>query len=97
MIVDEVHERNIDTDFLLSILRDLLPRRPDLRLILMSATMNADLFVNYFSYVLPPVMLTPSDRTNRCADVGHLDVHRAQCWTFLDSRTLWTATSWRMP
>lgn len=51
MIVDEVHERNIDTDFLLSILRDLLPRRPDLHLILMSATMNADLFVNYFSYV----------------------------------------------
>ncbi|TYZ67311.1 hypothetical protein PybrP1_002952, partial [[Pythium] brassicae (nom. inval.)] len=51
IIVDEVHERNIDTDFLLSILRDLLPTRPTLRLILMSATMNADLFVNYFSSV----------------------------------------------
>lgn len=51
VIVDEVHERNIDTDFLLSILRDLLPKRPDLRLILMSATMNSSLFVNYFSYV----------------------------------------------
>ncbi|TMW64738.1 hypothetical protein Poli38472_011618 [Pythium oligandrum] len=49
VIVDEVHERNVDTDFLLSILRDLLPQRPDLRLILMSATMNAELFVNYFS------------------------------------------------
>ena len=49
MIVDEVHERNVDTDFLLSVLRDLLPQRPDLRLILMSATMNAELFVNYFT------------------------------------------------
>jgi HrpA-like RNA helicase len=49
VIVDEVHERNVDTDFLLSVLRDLLPQRPDLRLILMSATMNAELFVNYFS------------------------------------------------
>ncbi|CAH0474125.1 unnamed protein product [Peronospora belbahrii] len=49
VIVDEVHERNVDTDFLLSILRDLLPQRPDLRIILMSATMNSELFVNYFS------------------------------------------------
>uniref|UniRef100_A0AAV1SZW2 RNA helicase n=1 Tax=Peronospora matthiolae TaxID=2874970 RepID=A0AAV1SZW2_9STRA len=49
VIVDEVHERNVDTDFLLSILRDLLPQRPELRVILMSATMNSDLFVNYFS------------------------------------------------
>lgn len=52
VIVDEVHERNIDTDFLLSVLRDLLPYRPELRVILMSATMNAELFVKYFSYVL---------------------------------------------
>lgn len=36
------------TDFLLIVLKDLLPRRPDLRLILMSATLNADLFSNYF-------------------------------------------------
>lgn len=35
-------------DFLLIVLKDLLPRRRDLRLILMSATLNADLFSNYF-------------------------------------------------
>lgn len=35
-------------DFLLIVLKDLLPRRQDLRLILMSATLNADLFSNYF-------------------------------------------------
>ncbi|KAL4155820.1 hypothetical protein PRNP1_007921 [Phytophthora ramorum] len=51
VIVDEVHERNVDTDFLLSILRDLLPQRPELRVILMSATMNSELFVQYFSSI----------------------------------------------
>lgn len=36
------------SDFLLIVLKDLLPRRPDLRLILMSATLNAELFSSYF-------------------------------------------------
>jgi len=48
VIVDEVHERSEESDFLLMILRDTLPLRPDLRIILMSATVNADLFSNYF-------------------------------------------------
>ncbi|XP_019153740.1 PREDICTED: DExH-box ATP-dependent RNA helicase DExH1 isoform X2 [Ipomoea nil] len=48
LLVDEIHERGMDEDFLLIILRDLLPRRPDLRLILMSATINAELFSKYF-------------------------------------------------
>lgn len=48
LAVDEIHERGMNEDFLLIILRDLLPRRPDMRLILMSATINADLFSKYF-------------------------------------------------
>lgn len=48
LLVDEIHERGMNEDFLLIILRDLLPRRPDLHLILMSATINADLFSKYF-------------------------------------------------
>jgi len=36
------------SDFLLIVLKDLLPRRRDLRLVLMSATLNAELFSNYF-------------------------------------------------
>lgn len=36
------------SDFLLIVLKDLLPRRPDLKLILMSATLNAELFSSYF-------------------------------------------------
>ncbi|CAA0822531.1 RNA helicase family protein [Striga hermonthica] len=48
LLVDEIHERGMNEDFLLIILRDILPRRPDLRIILMSATINADLFSKYF-------------------------------------------------
>ncbi|KAA8518450.1 hypothetical protein F0562_015924 [Nyssa sinensis] len=48
LLVDEIHERGMNEDFLLIILRDLLPQRPDIRLILMSATINADLFSKYF-------------------------------------------------
>ncbi|KAJ3413929.1 ATPdependent RNA helicase [Chytridiales sp. JEL 0842] len=49
VIVDEVHERSLDSDFLLVILKDLLPRRPDFRLILMSATIDSSTFASYFS------------------------------------------------
>ncbi|XP_054820957.1 DExH-box ATP-dependent RNA helicase DExH1 isoform X2 [Prosopis cineraria] len=49
LMVDEIHERGMNEDFLIIILHDLLPRRPDLRLILMSATINADLFSKYFT------------------------------------------------
>ncbi|CAI0400616.1 unnamed protein product [Linum tenue] len=48
VIVDEIHERGMNEDFLLIVLKDLLPRRPDLRLVLMSATLNAELFSSYF-------------------------------------------------
>lgn len=49
VFIDEVHERSLDTDFLLALLRDALPTLPALKIILMSATLNADTFVNYFS------------------------------------------------
>ncbi|PIN17878.1 ATP-dependent RNA helicase A [Handroanthus impetiginosus] len=48
VIVDEIHERGMNEDFLLIVLKDLLPRRPELKLILMSATLNAELFSSYF-------------------------------------------------
>lgn len=49
IIVDEVHERNLETDFLLLILRNMLRENKKLKIILMSATMNATLFQDYFS------------------------------------------------
>ncbi|CAI9295461.1 unnamed protein product [Lactuca saligna] len=48
VIVDEIHERGMNEDFLLIVLKELLPRRPELKLILMSATLNAELFSSYF-------------------------------------------------
>nr|XP_043640273.1 DExH-box ATP-dependent RNA helicase DExH3 [Erigeron canadensis] len=48
VFVDEIHERGMNEDFLLIVLKELLPRRRDLRLILMSATLNAELFSNFF-------------------------------------------------
>lgn len=49
IVVDEVHERSLDTDFLLSIIRDVLYQRRDLKLILMSATLDAASFRDYFT------------------------------------------------
>ncbi|KAI4172524.1 MAG: hypothetical protein LQ346_008593, partial [Caloplaca aetnensis] len=49
VVIDEVHERSLDTDFLLILLRDILPKRRDLKMILMSATLDAAVFENYFS------------------------------------------------
>ncbi|XP_058136471.1 LOW QUALITY PROTEIN: probable ATP-dependent RNA helicase DHX34 [Dasypus novemcinctus] len=57
LIVDEVHERHLHNDFLLGILRRLLPRRPDLKVILMSATINISLFSSYFGSA--PVVQVP--------------------------------------
>ncbi|PWA60265.1 RNA helicase HrpA [Artemisia annua] len=48
VIMDEIHERGIDEDFLLTVLKEMLPHRPELRLVLMSATLNAELFSSYF-------------------------------------------------
>ncbi|KAK9814740.1 hypothetical protein WJX72_010718 [[Myrmecia] bisecta] len=48
IVVDEIHERDRFADFLLILLRDILPQQPHLRLILMSATLHIDLFSQYF-------------------------------------------------
>ncbi|GMH15707.1 hypothetical protein Nepgr_017548 [Nepenthes gracilis] len=48
IIVDEIHERDWHSDFMLAILRDLLPLHPHLHLVLMSATLDAERFSQYF-------------------------------------------------
>ena len=48
IFVDEVHERSLDTDFLLALLRDVLKARRDLKVVLMSATLEASIFSDYF-------------------------------------------------
>jgi ATP-dependent helicase HrpA len=48
IIIDEAHERSLNIDFLLGYLKQLLPRRPDLKLIVTSATLDADRFARHF-------------------------------------------------
>ena len=48
IVVDEVHERGLHTDFLLTLLRRLTNNRPDLRVVLMSATVDPSAFQEYF-------------------------------------------------
>ena len=48
LILDEAHERSLNIDFLLGYLKTLLPRRPDLKLLISSATLEADRFSAYF-------------------------------------------------
>ncbi len=48
LIIDEAHERSLNIDFLLGYIRQLLPRRPDLKLIITSATLDADRFARHF-------------------------------------------------
>ncbi|OXJ03458.1 MULTISPECIES: ATP-dependent RNA helicase HrpA [Burkholderia] len=48
LIIDEAHERSLNIDFLLGYLKEMLPRRPDLKLIVTSATIDADRFARHF-------------------------------------------------
>uniref|UniRef100_A0A8C9F594 RNA helicase n=1 Tax=Pavo cristatus TaxID=9049 RepID=A0A8C9F594_PAVCR len=48
VVLDEIHERNLQSDVLMSIIKDLLNVRLDLKVILMSATLNAEKFSEYF-------------------------------------------------
>jgi ATP-dependent helicase HrpA len=48
IIIDEAHERSLNIDFLLGYLKQLLPRRPDLKLVITSATIDAERFAVHF-------------------------------------------------
>ena len=49
LILDEVHERDLETDFLMALAKIIVRHRPDLKLVLMSATMNTKAFSTYFN------------------------------------------------
>lgn len=57
LVLDEVHERSIDSDFLLIVLRTLLLSRPDLKVVLMSATVDAQRFSAYLDNA--PIISVP--------------------------------------
>ncbi len=55
LIIDEAHERSLNIDFLLGYLKQLLPRRRDLKLIITSATLDADRFARHFDATMVEV------------------------------------------
>lgn len=57
IILDEIHERHLDTDFLLGVMKCLLMQRSNVKIVLMSATINIDLFRNYFIGKAPVIQV----------------------------------------
>ncbi len=49
IIIDEAHERSLNIDFIMGYLKRLLPKRPDLKVIITSATLDTERFANYFA------------------------------------------------
>jgi ATP-dependent helicase HrpA len=64
LIIDEAHERSLNIDFLLGYLCQILPRRPDLKIIVTSATIDADRFAKHFQSIHGPApVIMVSGRT----------------------------------
>ena len=71
LIVDEAHERSLNIDFLLGYLRQLLPRRPDLKVVITSATIDADRFARHFAAAGAPAPVIEVSGRNYPVEVRH--------------------------
>lgn len=77
VVIDEVHERSLDTDFLLVLLRDVLSKRRDLKVILMSATLDATVFEDYFKQSSSVGKVNIEGRTYPVEDIYLDDIVRS--------------------
>ena len=68
IIIDEAHERSLNIDFLLGYLRQILPRRPDLKVIVTSATIDAERFARHFASARREPGDAPSGGSDRPQD-----------------------------
>ena len=60
MMIDEAHERTLHTDVLFGLVKDIARFRPDLKLLISSATLDAEKFSDYFDYA--PIFKIPGRR-----------------------------------
>jgi len=60
MMIDEAHERTLHTDILFGLVKDIARFRPDLKLLISSATMDAEKFSEYFDFA--PIFKVPGRR-----------------------------------
>ena len=71
LIIDEAHERSLNIDFLLGYLRQILPQRPDLKVVVTSATIDAERFAKHFE----GIRLAPGRPKPGAAPSGGSDPH----------------------
>jgi len=67
LMIDEAHERTLNIDFILGLVKDILPHRPELKVIISSATLNPKAFSDYFDgcpIVTIETPVYPTDREN---------------------------------
>jgi len=91
IVIDEVHERDLNTDFALTLLRPLLAKNSNIRVILMSATASPEVFVDYFRSssvpsIVDPIVLSIPGRTfpvsiNWLSECEKFAGTRLQGWT----------------
>jgi hypothetical protein len=72
VIVDEAHERSLDIDLLLGLLKKVLLVRPEFKLVIMSATIKKELFINYF-YNAPYIHIDKTLQDNNLVTIKYLD------------------------
>ena len=84
IIVDEAHERSLNIDFILGILKQLLDRRPDLKILITSATIDTEKFANHFNkapviqvagraFPVETRYLPPESIADDAEEVSHID------------------------
>lgn len=85
VMIDEVHERDVDTDFLLVVVRELLNHHPSLRVVVMSATLDASVFTRWeslepfeISVALPVILVAMYSETEPLVK-AEIDVDLGKC------------------